>query len=131
MVHRTTGPQVIFQKHGILPVILYVFSGISVLTALIGIFYGFSFQHGVQASTMFVQGALGPFVSQIITMLISGFKMVIWAFSGILLIAAILLYCAGRNLMRSKKVEMKLFEVDSRLVNLELQTGEAANEALV
>ncbi len=79
---------------------------------------------------MFIQAALGPIAGQVIALLINGFQTVILAFSGILLIAAILLYCAGRNLTRSVKLAGRLAEVESRLRNLEVQSGEVLNEAL-
>ncbi len=117
-------------KAGVLPVVLYIFSAVILLAGIVGVFYGFTFQHGVQASTMFIQAALGPIASQVISLLINGFQTVILAFSGILLIAAILLYCAGRNLTRSKKMAGRLAEVESRLLNLEARSGETLNEAL-
>ena len=118
------------DKSGPLSVVLYIFSAAILLAAILGIVYGFTFQHGVQASTMFIQAALGPIASQVISLLINGFQTVILAFSGILLIAAILLYCAGRNLARSKKIAGRLAEVESRLLSLEVRSGEVLNEAL-
>lgn len=117
------------DKSGLLTVVLYVFSVVFLLAAVLGLIYGFNFQHGVQASTMFIQSALGPIASQIIGLLINGFQTVILAFSGILLIAAILLYCAGRNLASSKKLTGRLAEVESRLLSLEARSGEMLNEA--
>lgn len=106
-----------------LSLISFIFAGLSLIIAILTLIYGFSFRHGIQASTLFIQNALGLIASQIIELLINGIQTVILTFSSILFLASILLYCAGRNTSKSYILMERMSQLETSLAEYESVLG--------
>ena len=102
-----------------LSVLLYGLAGLSLLAAILMLVYGFTVEYGIQASTLFLQGVLGPMGSQLIAILTDAIRFALFGFAAVLFLASVLLFTSGRNVLKVNMLSERLAELESRLEKIE------------